>query len=162
MKIIPILVLFISMGFSSPENALDMHSNVVAQVLIDNYHNDLYAEVYLEKSLLTMALKKEENCLPQEMLSICGNTYLQKHLSLSLNGSPLAFENQSQDIQKDFVIYRYFLGSAKEAINKIEVESDYMQKYNDHSVTKIRIKIDELEKHYSLRSEMQKITLSLN
>lgn len=161
MRILPILISLIFFSFSIPDNS-EFHSNIVAHVLIDNYHNDLYAEIYVKKNLFTMALKKEENCEPQNMISVCGNSYIQKYLIMSLNGNPLVFENQSIEIEKDFVIYRYFLGSATETITKIEVESDYMLKYDNHSVTKLRIKINELEKHYSLKAERKKITLSLN
>ncbi len=161
MKIFPILTMLIGLGFNNPETSLDLHSNIVAHVLIDNYHNDLYAEVYLQKSLLAQALKNEESCSPQEMLRVCGNSYFQKHLNLSLNGELVSFQNQSIDIERDFVIYRYHLQSGQDSINKIEVESDYMLQYDDHSVTKLRIKIDDLEKYYSLKAERKKITFSL-
>lgn len=163
MKIIALLMLLTSANpiFFAGKTA-DFHSLTVAQVLIDNYHNDLYAEVYLKKSMFTMALRKEAHCNPQEMISKCGNEYFQKHLRLKLNDRAMIFENQSIDIQKDFIIYRYFLGSAEEGIKKIEVESDYMLQYDDHSITKVRIKIDDLEKQYSLRNSLRKITFSLD
>lgn len=161
MKIIPIITMLISMGFSTSKITPTPHSNVVAHILIDNYNNDLYAKVYLEKSHFSMALKKEESCSAQEMLSVCGNSYFKKHMNLSLNGKALSFKNQSLEIQKDYVIYRYFLGPAEGEINTIEIEGYCMLQYDDHSVTKLKIKIDEHEKHYSLSSKLKKITLSL-
>ena len=161
MRNLPVLIALIFFSFNTPKTNI-IHSNVVAHVLIDNYHNDLYAEVYFKKDLFTMALLQEESCAPENMVKVCGNSYAQQHINMTLNDEPLTFENQSVNIEKDYVIYRYFLGSSNGKIQKIEVESDYMLKYDDHSVTKLRIKIDELEKHYSLKAERKKITLALN
>lgn len=144
--------------FASAE--MPMHANVVAHVLIDNYHNDLYAEIYLEKTLFANALRHEADCDASLMLSKCGSEYVEKNLKMTLNGESVVFADQTMDIQKDYVIYRFYLGKAEDCITKVTVKTNYMFQYDEHAVTKLRIKIDEVEKHYSLITSRKEITFS--
>ena len=139
-----------------------VHANVVAHVLIDNYHNDLYGEVYLEKVLFAKALREEADCVPSEMLSRCGPEYVAKYLKMSLNGEFVRFTQQSMDVQKDYIIYRFHLGKADPGISEVIVKTDYMFRYDDHAVIKLRIKIDEVEKHYNLNTSRKEITFTKN
>ena len=64
------------------------------------------------------------------------------------------------DIQQDYIIYRFHLGKADDCISQVTVHTDYMFDYDSHAVTRLRIKIDDEEKHYSLISTRKEITFS--
>ena len=152
------VLLATSSFFSWAEKPL--HANIVAHVLIDNYHNDLYGEIYLEKNHFAKALRAEADCEAAEMLSECGPSYVTQHLQMTLNGAAVAFTRQSMDIQQDYIIYRFHLGKADDCISQVTVHTDYMFDYDSHAVTRLRIKIDDEEKHYSLISTRKEITFS--
>ncbi|WP_421877151.1 hypothetical protein [Marinoscillum sp.] len=134
-----------------------IHSEVVAEVRIDNYENEVFVEVALDKRLLTTALIMEADCSPQTMLSVCGGEYLSAHLALTVNDSLMKLHSPTFEMFQKQVLFRYYLGDMGRPVRKLTVESDYMFDYHKYSIVKVKVGVDNTTKSYNITNERRKI-----
>ena len=153
-----LLSLFLFGYYPNFDFAEDVHSNVVGELRIDNFKQEVYVEAVVDKHLLTLALIREADCPPDQVLETCGGQYVTDHLSLSVNGKQMRFRQTGFQIFKDQVLYRFFLGECEGSFESIEVESDYLLNYYEHSVLHVKVGVNDTSKSYSLTALRQKIT----
>lgn len=133
------------------------HSEVVAEVRFSNFENELFLEVVLDKRMLSTALIVEADCQPEEMLSVCGSDYFENHLHLKVNSNPVSIQEPEMELFKSQVMYRYYLGDLGQPVEKLEVESDYLFDYHEHSILKVKVGIYDTWKSYNLTDQRRKI-----
>ncbi len=134
-----------------------IHNEVVAELRINNFKNELYVEVVVDKRMLTTALIMEADCTPSDMVKVCGGQYIKDHIWVSVNGQPVEFEQQSTQLYKTQVLYNFYLGDLGEDLKNIEVETDYMFKYHEHSIIKVKMSIEDTIKSYNLTANKRRI-----
>ncbi|MFY0607797.1 MAG: hypothetical protein JXR10_13855 [Cyclobacteriaceae bacterium] len=83
------LSIFIFLSAAPVLEAAPLHSNVVGELRIENFKNELYMEAIMDKRFLATALKKEAKCSPENMLEVCGNQYILDHIQIMVNGETL-------------------------------------------------------------------------
>lgn len=140
-----IISFLIYAGFRSPD-----HVEVVGNFEIIHYENEISVKAYLEKHHLTLALQSEGNCEPRDMLKVCGDQYLQSHFEMILNGKTAILEAKGMTIERDFIIYQ-FTCEAPEKIEKIRINSTYMQSYNPHALVRIGFNVHEQERMFQIK-----------
>lgn len=133
------------------------HSEVVGEVRIDNFKNELFVEVILDKRMLSTALIMEADCAPQEMLSLCGSEYFQNHTQLRVNSLPVTMQRPEMEVFKTQVLYRYYVGDFNQPFTTLEVESDYLFDYHEHSIIKVKVGVNDAAKSYNLSKQRTKI-----
>lgn len=143
---------FLSSGLLFSETP-PVHSNVVADLHLDNFNNELFLEASLDKRMLSVALMSEGDCTPREMLSECGSEYLIDHFHIKVNGQAIAVDQQAMELTKDKVVFRYYLGDMHQKITLVEASSDYLIAYHEHSELKLNISIYDTFRQYSLNAK---------
>ena len=138
------------------------HSEVVGEIVFENFKNELYATARLDKRFLTGALMAEGDCAPRDMMSVCGDQYVRENISLYVNGKPVTFEKELMEIQKGYVIITYKVISPDEKITNIKVDSSYMFKYNDHAILRISFSIDNINTSYNIKTSRRQIEAFFN
>ena len=118
-------------------------------------------DAMLDKRALSVALMSEGDCEPQEMMDKCGRAYFWEHFALTVNGKSISPTKLSMEIHKEAVIF-HFEWNNTAPIKSIEVASEYMLSYHEHSVMNVLINVDDLQKHYSLKAENKEITFTTN
>lgn len=148
-------VLWLSVLHPAPASVV--HSEVVGEIRIDNFGTELFVDAVLDKRLLTSVLLKEGDCISAQMMEICGGNYFTDHVRFIVNGKPLKCSQQLLELHQEHVVYRFYLGDLNEKIKSVSVESDYMLHYNDHSVLKVKLGIDNELRTYNLHENLKKI-----
>lgn len=148
-------VIWLSAIHPSPSSVV--HSEVVGEIRIDNFGTEVFVDALLDKHLLTTVLLKEGNCAPAQMMEICGGNYFTDHVRFVVNGKTLTCSQQSLELHQEHVVFRFYLGDLQEKIKTVSVESDYMLHYNDHSVLKVKLGINNELRTYNLNEQLQKI-----
>ncbi|MEQ8471121.1 MAG: hypothetical protein RIC35_08045 [Marinoscillum sp.] len=138
------------------------HSNVVAELRLDNFENELFLEASLDKRMLAVALMSEADCPPKEMLPNCGSQYLIDHFEILINGKVVSLQKQAMEIRKDQVVFRYYLGDMNEKIHLVEARSDYMIEYHEHSELKLNVVLYDTFRQYSLNVSRPKMKMHLS
>ncbi|WP_258102345.1 DUF6702 family protein [Marinoscillum pacificum] len=156
-----IKVLLLSFLMSSVSTDEVFHSEVVAEVRIDNFQNELFVEVLLDKRMLSTVLIIEADCQPQEMLSKCGSEYLQSKLKLVADGQELELVSPEMEIFQKQVMYRYYLGDLGGPVSKLEVSSDYMFDQHEHSIVKVKVGIGNTSKSFNLSASKRSIQTNI-
>lgn len=151
------LILWVGLWFSPTP----VHSNVVGQIHVDNFGDELFFVATMDKRPLTIALMNEGDCSPKDMLNVCGDEYFQSHIQFFLNGEKLVLQLQRMDMEKEHVIFNYYV-PAVASMEKIQVKSDYMLAYHDQSEVKVLFTIDQLSKKYTLSQARTELNLNLS
>jgi hypothetical protein len=159
MTYLTILLIGVSALFSS---AGTMHSSIVGELRIDNFNNELYVEAVVDKHLLALALIREADCPADEMLEKCGGQYVADHVVMKVNDQVVTFQQQNFQVFKDQVLFSYYLGEMDEGFDSIEVESDYLLDYYEHSVFRVKVGVANTTKSYNLTSLKRKINAILS
>jgi hypothetical protein len=139
---------------------VEMHSNVVGQIQVDNFGNELFLVATMDKRPLTVALMNEGDCAPQDMLRVCGNEYLQEHIQFFVNGEKVRPELQRMDMEKEHLVFNYYIPSIG-TLENLKVISDYMISYHDLSEVKFNLTIQQLSKQFTLSQNKKEIHLKL-
>lgn len=137
------------------------HTNTVGQLTLENFKNELYITASMDKRFLTLALMNEGDCSPKEMLSKCGDEYLKDHIQLIINGDGECLTFSAFNVQKDYVTFNYVVVIDEKNIEYIDLQSDYMLDYHEHSVLKVSINVKGHNKSYNMKSSRQKININL-
>lgn len=159
-SIIQISAIGVILLLASVQNQLHAHAEWVANLTVEQTENGLEVTAILEKKHLTYALNAEAKCSPKDMLSVCANQYFQDHISMSINGKKVKLAKESQQLTKSSLIIKYNI-PFKENIKKVDIQSDYMIKYNDHSKVKVVSKLTSKIVTYSLSAKKKQISISL-
>ncbi|MEP0365532.1 MAG: hypothetical protein ABJN36_08620 [Cyclobacteriaceae bacterium] len=158
MKILLFITYLFSNLFAPPESVV--HTNVVGELRLDNFKNEVFLEAILDKRYLTVALKNEGDCTPDEMLTVCGSKYLMEHTNIAVNEAEVEPIQQSVEVQRDFVVFKYSLGD-QGTINQVTLQSDYMTDYFDHSEINVSVEIYQLSRTYRITEERSSVTINL-
>lgn len=134
------------------------HSNVVGELRISNFENEIFVEAIMDKRYLTIALMNEADCERQDMMSVCGSEYILSSIDFKVNEQAIPLEKQAMEIQKDFVVYRYYAGKMTSGITDIYVASDYMLDYHEHSILNVIMEVHDETKNYSLHAKNKSLT----
>ena len=137
------------------------HSEVVAEVRIDNFENELFVEVLVDKRLLSTVVITEADCLPQEMLSQCGSEYLQSHLSLTVNSKNMELTSPEMEVFQKQVMYRYYLGDQGTPASHLTVSSDYLFDFHEHSIVKVKVGVRNTSKTFNLSTNNRSIQTNI-
>lgn len=113
------------------------HTETVATYVVEKYNNQYFIRATLNKRLLTTALKKEAECTPAEMISVCGKNYVLDHLEVKINGELKVLEKVSHEIQKNNVEILFKLKGDILKLHLLEIKSDYLFAYNNHGLIKV-------------------------
>lgn len=157
---ITIIALSIALSSLIPAYSVDVHIETVAQLAIEYAQEGLIVTASLEKNHLSHVLKKEGDCLPQDMLRVCADQYVQNNIQLMVNGKQVELAKQSQELTKESLIIAYKIDCIA-PVQSIDIQSDYMIKYNDHAKVKVLSMLAEKNKVYSLSAKRKQITISL-
>jgi len=157
LKKITCLIVLATIGIIHQAQA---HSETVAHLTVEYADDGLTIVASLEKRHLSHALKKEAECLPEDMLKICADQYVQKNIAFALNDKEVTISKVSQQLTQTSLIITYQI-KFEEPIKKIAIHSDYMIQYNDHSKVKVISRLSAENGSYSLSAKRRKITISL-
>ncbi|WP_406659438.1 hypothetical protein [Marinoscillum sp.] len=136
------------------------HSEMAGQLTFENFRNELYVKSIIDKRMLSLALMQEADCTPDQMISICGDAYLQAHIQITVNCQPVTYEKLSVTLEKNTVVYAYRMIKADEPIASIGVSSDLILKYNDHAFVRTQFAIDDVTKSFDLKASRKTIEAS--
>ena len=138
-----------------------LHNEVVGTFVFEQYSEKLLLlTAIVEKKHLTLALKMEGDCELQDMMRVCGNKYLQENFGVKVNDENVVLKQESLSVEKDMVTVAYTIPISKEAIKEIEVTSDYMFKYNDHSLLKVIFNMGGRIRNFNIKNKRRTITAS--
>ncbi|MEO9476800.1 MAG: hypothetical protein ABJG41_14755 [Cyclobacteriaceae bacterium] len=154
-----LFITYLFANLSAPSESI-IHTNVVGELRLDNFQNEVFLEAILDKRYLTVALKNEGDCTPSEMLTVCGSKYFMEHTNVAVNETEVAPVQQSVEVQRDFVVFRYSLGDQGE-VNQVTLQSDYMTEYFDHSEINVSVDIYELSRTYRITEKRSSVTINL-
>ncbi len=141
------------------------HNELVGEILFETDGNKVFITATLEKRHLALALKKEQDCAPQDMIKECGNKYIQEHFKLILDQKDQAIKYTSHSLDKQNITYRFefdLKGKKPEDIQQIIVNSDYMVKHNDHAILRIIFNLDANVRTFNISNHRNKIICNYN
>lgn len=154
------IILHTLLFFFSPSLLPAARAEVVGEVRIENFKNNLIIDAMLDKGALTVAMS-EVDCEPQDMIKKCGQAYFWEHFTIYVNGRSIHTTKLSMEIQEESVLY-HFEWNNTTPIRSIEVTSDYMLRHHKHSELNVLINVDDVQKDYSLKAETQEISFTAN
>ncbi len=134
------------------------HSEIVANIMVAYAEEGLVLTASLEKKHLAFALKKEAKCQPKDMLRICASEYVQQHIKVAINDEVIELKKLDQQLTKSSLIITYLIKCGA-PIQSVNIQSDYMIQYNDHSKVKVISRLAEKDKSYSLSVKRKEITI---
>ena len=148
------------LGISNPVNA---HSETIANLTVEHAEGGLIITASLEKGILVHALRQEASCTPKDMLNICANEYVQKYIKVFINEQPMTLTKITQKLTQSSLIIKYHISfdKSKEKLEKVEIKSDYLIKYNSHARLKVISKLLYKNVSYSLYAQRKTITIFL-
>lgn len=158
MKRFPVFILLFCLTTLPRASA---HSEMAGKVTLEHHQGTLYAEVILDKRMLTTALMHEGDCPPADMLKVCGAQYFQKHVALKINHEETQWTEPSYEIQQKNIVFRYEL-KAPGAIQNIAIISDYMLAYNDHAILRAALQIGDKTRSFDLKAHRQSVSAKFN
>ncbi len=160
MKKLSSVFILIVVGFLFSQKAM-AHIEILAQLSIVNYNDELYVKAVLDKKNLVFALKEEGDCSPQMMLKECGDNFFKTYIKTKVNNEEVTLERTAFEIKQKQVVFNYKVKTHAK-INSISLESDYMLKYNSHGGINVFFEIDEHRSSYTMTAIRKKITANFN
>ncbi len=133
------------------------HSEMAGQLIFENFKNELYVKSIIDKRMLSLALMQEADCTPDQMISICGDEYLQEHIQITVNCQQVTYEKVSVTLEKNAVVYTYRMIKADEPIASVSVTSDFLLRYNEHAFVRTQFAIDNISKSFDLKASKKTI-----
>lgn len=153
-----ILLFFNKTSIYASEKPLWIHNEVVGTFLFEQFSDDLLLlTAMVEKKHFTNALKKEGDCAPKDMMRVCGNKYLLENFEVSINSQEVQLKEESLSIEKDYVVMTYTIAIPKTTIKDIKVTSDYMFKYNAHSISKVVFELSGRPRVFNIKNKKRAI-----
>ncbi|MBI1287993.1 MAG: hypothetical protein GC178_10475 [Flavobacteriales bacterium] len=135
----------------------NFHNEVVGDVQIDQTGKTLTVIAVLDKRYLALGLKKDADCRPQEMMSVCAGEYFLQNLQLTADGKSIELKKVDQRLEQSSVVITYQT-SMKETIKKLDVMSSYLFHLNSHALIRLQLSVDGAIKHYQLNTSKPSIT----
>lgn len=145
----------------APLFATQAHNETLATMFIFQVDDIVYVEASLEKKHLSYALNKDGNCSSDNMMEICGENYLLKHIIVSINGKQVVLEKIATFSTNDFINLHYKVSNTP-PLATISVKSNYMLEYNDHSRVKAIIDLDGQVSTYFLGCSRKEIIAKID
>jgi hypothetical protein len=137
--------------FSSAFTYAPAHNEVVGEIEIDYAEGTITVIAMLEKRALTYGLKKEADCKPDEMMSLCAGEYFLQNLQLSLNGNPVELNKVDQRMEQHSMVITY-QATVSGNTGKVDLLSTYLFRLNNHVLMNVRLSSDGNTKHYQLHA----------
>lgn len=135
-----------------------MHNEIVGTFAIGQLpDNQLLLTAKVEKRHFVHALKKEGTCEMKDMIRVCGNEYLIENFQVEVNGRKMNLNQESLNTEKDYIIITYTIDLSDSKIEEIKVKSDYMFKYNDHSILRVIFELGNSTRSFNIKNRKRTI-----
>lgn len=137
--------------------AIHSHSEVVGEIQIDQTGNTLTMIAVLDKKYLTYGLKKDADCKPDEMMSVCAGEYFRQSIRLTADDKNVELKKVDQHLEQNSLVITYQT-ELEASSKKLDVFSSYLFHLNDHALLKVQLSVDGQSKHYQLYPSKPSIT----
>lgn len=135
-----------------------IHDEIIGTFIFEQYSTELLLlTANLEKRHFAHALEQEGKCTMKDMIRVCGNKYLLENFDILIDGQKPELVLESSSVNKDFIILTYNIPIPKKNIESIKVTSDYMFKYNDHSILKVIFEIYGPSRTFNIKDKKRTI-----
>lgn len=151
-NITAVVLFFMTCAFTIPE-----HDEMIGYFQFESCNGQLCVEIHLEKLNLAGALMMEKDCKPNQMLSVCGDEYLQENFTVEVNEQKETFELLEVIVEKKYVIYRYATSNTNESIQQLNIKNTYLNQFNEHGFSRLKFMLNDEVRHFKMSKERQNI-----
>lgn len=159
--LILITLLSTSLGATTPvqtEKKFIFHNEIVGVLVFEKFSNEqLLLTATLEKKHFVHALNKEGKCEKKDMMKVCGNHYVKENLEVTINGKIMTLNKASMQIERENIVVTYLIDFLDTEINQVEIKSDYMFKYNDHSLLKVIFELEGETRTFNIKNNRRSL-----
>jgi hypothetical protein len=147
--------IFISIFFSV---ATPFHGGHLAEYYYQLDGKSLKLKFVIEKAELT-GFEFEDNCDIRNKTALCAARYLNKQLSIKINGKKIEMELQSSYTERDHFIVRLSSEFNGASINEIVIQNQCFYEFDPDFKNRIILDVGRFQKSYLLNRERDKINL---